>query len=230
MTGIGICGRCGAARVIGQGVCSSCGAPADGRGSVAGGVSHTAVPEQTSARSAVASSAQPLATEAPPVEHELSRTQFSPHTILTQLKVTLVVTNRRVIVHRPNTLFGIFQCGYVERFSSLAKVAEVTSGDQLSSRKIASGVVCALLAIMMFASQVMPGAIGIVIGLVLLGLAVFEFASARTRGVFVRNVGGGVLAAPAGRMDGSELDRAKQSIEHAVLRYGVTSVASTARE
>ena len=59
---------------------------------------------------------------------------MTPH-----LKTTVTVTDRRVIVHRPQTIFGFIERGYLLEETPLRHVTEVTSGNTTSTRHITYG-------------------------------------------------------------------------------------------
>lgn len=138
------------------------------------------------------------------------RADFSPYLVMSHLRVTMLLTDRRVIVQRPHTLFGFVPRGYSEQSSPVDAVCEVISGEQVSSRKIASGAFFGLFGLYLLFG--LGGPVGILLGLVLLGCAAFQILSSQSMGVFVRNHGAGILAAPAGRAERAEVDRAKLAL------------------
>lgn len=150
-------------------------------------------------------------------ERPLYRASFSPHLLLTHLKVSLVVTNRRVIVQEPHTLFGVIAHGYAEHSSRHEVIAEVVAGDRLSSRKFVWGAGAALFALYALAQLGGLGAFGVLLALALLVAAAAMFLTARVNGVFLRNTGGGLLVAPAGRQQRALVDEAKAAINEILM-------------
>lgn len=126
-------------------------------------------------------------------------TLFSPHLILSHLKVTLVVTDRRVVVRRPNTIFGAIPLGFIEKSTPIRHVSQVTVGEEVSTKKLLYGIGAVLSGLLsLFGGAFAAGPTGILLGLIMLPLAAYFFLTARELGIWVRNHGAGVLLAPAG--------------------------------
>jgi hypothetical protein len=158
-------------------------------------------------------------------ERILFRTQFTPHLILSHLKVSVVATNKRLVVQEPNTLFGVISQGYLEKASPLSTITQITAGNAMSGRKLVGGAVSVLAALYFFLG--LPG-YGIIVGLALLALAAFLFLSARTVGIFFHNFGGGVLAAPAGHREEPAVEHAKRRINDLLFADAPTPQESPA--
>ena len=63
---------------------------------------------------------QPVLVEGETVRFQ---TQFTPHVIFSHLKTTVTITDRRVVVHHPNQLFGVIPSGYLQEEIPLRHVA-----------------------------------------------------------------------------------------------------------
>lgn len=147
--------------------------------------------------------------------------QFSPNMILTHLKVSVVLTDQRVIVRRPNTLFGIIPKGYSESSSPLRHISQVSAGEFFSSRFLIYAAVLILTGLSaLFGGAVISGGIGVVIGLIFIGLGVFFFMKAHTIGIAFRNHGAGVLSAEASKTERARVEIAKQAINSLLFGFG----------
>lgn len=74
--------------------------------------------------------------------------QYSPNLIFKHLRSTLAITDRRVVVQSPSTIFDIFPVDMSETTSPLHAVADVSAGDHQSTRKIAMGAVATIMALL----------------------------------------------------------------------------------
>ncbi|QBS40225.1 hypothetical protein [Nocardia sp. CS682] len=154
-------------------------------------------------------------------------TQFSPHLILSHLKVGLVVTDRRVVVHRPNTIFAVIPRGSLEQATPLGKVSEIAVGEAVSTRHLVFGAGSLLVALLsLFSAPATSGVAGFVLGLVLLGVSAYLFSTARQFGIWVRNQGGGVLRAPAGHHERRLVNAARNCLETLIFGNGPAGSAS----
>lgn len=64
-----------------------------------------------------------------PGEQVIRHIDFTPRLILTYLKTTMILTNRRVVVSSPNTLFGFIPHGYSVHAAPLETVTDVACGN-----------------------------------------------------------------------------------------------------
>ncbi len=138
--------------------------------------------------------------------------QFSPNLILTHLKTTLVVTDRRVIVNHPNTVFGVFPKGYTESTSALSDISEVTTGEIHSGREMTYGVGACLVGVMMLFLGIMGSAASFVFGLVLLIVGALLIIGAGSTGISFLNTGGGRLVAVGGKNDRHHVEAAGREV------------------
>ncbi|MCX2963145.1 hypothetical protein [Gordonia aquimaris] len=137
--------------------------------------------------------------------------QFTPRTFVTHAKTTVTVTDRRVIVHDPHLLFGIFRHGFIQHEAPLRHVSRLSLGTKASGRRMFYGAVSIVLALTFFATAASLGVssgLGLLLGLVFLGIAVFMFITANTTGIFFDTTGGGVLVAAGNKSELPEMHRA----------------------
>ncbi|WP_107658208.1 variant leucine-rich repeat-containing protein [Nocardia suismassiliense] len=154
-------------------------------------------------------------------------THFSPHLILSHLKVGLVVTDRRVVVHRPNTIFAVIPHGSLEQATPLGKVSEIAVGEAVSTRHLVYGAGSLLVALLaLFSAPAISGVTGFVLGLALLGVSAYFFSTARQFGIWVRNQGGGVLRAPAGHHERRLINAAQNCLETLIFGNDVAESTS----
>lgn len=142
---------------------------------------------------------------------------FSPNLILKHLKVELMLTDKRVVVRSPNTIFGLIPLGYLERSAPLDKVAEVAAGESVSTRKLVYGGLAALFGLLTFVSTgigIGGAALSLLIGLCAWGFAAYCFLTAHVIGISFRNCGAGVLSAPASRSERPQVEQARAHIHH----------------
>ncbi|MFC7961315.1 variant leucine-rich repeat-containing protein [Rhodococcoides kroppenstedtii] len=147
--------------------------------------------------------------------------QFSPNILLTHLKTGVVVTDKRVIVRRPNTVLGLVPLGFTDSTSPLTQVTEVTATETISGRKLVSGLFCLFVSLILFVNSDFIGFTGeqsVLLGLILIGVALYLFATAYRIGLIFRNQGSGELLARTARGERRELESSKAHID--VLLFG----------
>ncbi|MEV6554992.1 hypothetical protein AB0M22_04690 [Nocardia sp. NPDC051756] len=152
-------------------------------------------------------------------------TQFSPFLILTHLKITLAVTDRRVVVRRPNTIFAVIPRGFFEQATPLTQVSEIAAGEAVSTPHLFFGTGSLLAGLLSLFGVLIPDVAGRLIGLVLLGISAYLLLTSMHIGIWVRNHGGGVLRAPAGRNERRLVDEARQCLD--ALLFGDTATVSS---
>ncbi|MCH5643968.1 MULTISPECIES: hypothetical protein [unclassified Gordonia (in: high G+C Gram-positive bacteria)] len=136
------------------------------------------------------------------------QTQFTPHMILTHLKTTVTITDRRVMVHRPHQLFGVIPSGYLLEEAPLRHISNVTSGSATSTRRVLYGLSSLGMALFFFFSSYSElGRFVIVLGLIFLVIAVVCFATAHSNGVVFHSTGGGILAAHGARSETPQIQQ-----------------------
>ncbi|NMM88184.1 hypothetical protein B2J88_28145 [Rhodococcus sp. SRB_17] len=143
--------------------------------------------------------------------------QFCPNMILTHLTTTVTLTDKRIIVRRPNTLFGIIPMGYNEHSSPIGHIAQVSAGESFSSKMLAGGAMSTLFALYAF---IMPTPIGVLIGLVLLAIAIVLFLKAHSLAFVIRNSGAGTLVAQAAKSERNKVAYAQAAIRDLLFGDG----------
>ncbi|MDL9948665.1 hypothetical protein QSJ19_24380 [Gordonia sp. ABSL11-1] len=139
--------------------------------------------------------------------------QFTPHFILTHIKSTVTITDRRVIVHHPHLLFGFIRHGYIQHEAPLRHVSQISTGNATSTRRIVYGVAALFVALWALAAGgAYSPALGVLVGLLFLGIAVVMFLTANTTGIFFHSTGGGRLTAAGARSELPEIQRAANEI------------------
>lgn len=144
---------------------------------------------------------------------------FCPNMILTHLTTTVVLTDKRIIVRRPNTLFGIIPVGYNEHSTPVGQIAQISAGESFSSKLIAAAAGCLLVALYGFVLP-SPTTIPKLLALLLLAIAVFLFFKAHNLGLVIRNTGAGVLAAAAARSERNKLAYVQATIRDLLFGDG----------
>ena len=139
--------------------------------------------------------------------------RFTPHLILTHLKVEVVITDSRVIVRRPNTLFGLVPLGYYEQTSPIEHISEFSAGESFSGTRLAAGVAAVLLGLSLIGFGIMGVAgLSTVLALVFIGGGAYLVASAHSVGLVFRNHGAGLLTAGASRNERPQVEQARRNI------------------
>lgn len=147
---------------------------------------------------------------------------FSPNVILKHLTVTLTVTDRRVIVRQPNTIFGLIPLGYLESTSGLHHIAGVTAGESFSTRRVLYGAAAIIFGLfaLLGGSFLAGSVISALLGVVLIVFGVYLLAKVHEIGISFRNAGGGALFAPAGRSERARVDQARNHINYLLFGPG----------
>lgn len=90
--------------------------------------------------------------DAPPIhllpgEKVLRTSQFTPRLILVHLKTTMVLTDQRLVVSRPMTIFWVFPHGYSVISAPLWEITDVSCGDRRETGGVTSYVAYSLVLI-----------------------------------------------------------------------------------
>lgn len=93
---------------------------------------------------------------------------FSPNIVLSWLKTTIVVTNRRIVYKQPNTLAGIIPLGYAESSMPIGAVAGVSVNVKFKALRAILGAFVALVSLGVFSASAFVGIVLLVIGVLLL--------------------------------------------------------------
>ncbi|UEA57821.1 hypothetical protein LK459_14530 [Gordonia otitidis] len=138
--------------------------------------------------------------------------QFSPRLILKHIKTTVTVTNRRVVVHEPHVIFGFIEHGHYLGEIPLRHVAQISTGNTTSSRRLMIGTACVLLGVVFFMSGLALGASGspfaVLLALILIVAGVIFFATAHSNGIVFRSTGGSALVAHGSKSELPQIDHA----------------------
>lgn len=84
-----------------------------------------------------------------PDEHVVDHVEFTPRLFMRHLKVTMILTSRRLYVSEPNTILGFIPHGYAMHAAHLADVSDVQTGSQLKTSR--SGLKFGLLGVVLLA-------------------------------------------------------------------------------
>lgn len=64
-----------------------------------------------------------------PGEQVIRHAEFTPRLILVYLKTSMILTNRRLVVSSPNTIFGFIPHGYSVQSAPLSAISDVACGN-----------------------------------------------------------------------------------------------------
>ncbi len=249
------CPACAAPVASGSRFCTGCGSPLEAPTAV---IQRADDAESTMPRQSVApappqvTSAVPAATQAAPSvtsaasvvppspastlpalallpgETILHDESFSPSMILPHLKSRIVLTNVRVIGHRPNTLFGVIPFGYFASSAPLSAIEQVDSGVRTRTRRLVWGAVLVLLGFLEIVGAGLLSSmldlfdsgrgVAIFFGLILLAIGVVLILSAKIVGVFATTGSESVWAAGRGH-EQARLETTAQVITEAVISH-----------
>lgn len=122
---------------------------------------------------------------------------FTPSPLLRHIKTGLAVTNDRVIVRHPQYMFFIIRVGHAESSVPIPQICNVTTGRQLSQRRIIYAAIAGFTGLFTLMSLPMAGgfmgAIGLLIALVLFGFTGFQVWMARSLALIVAHGGGDAI-------------------------------------
>lgn len=137
--------------------------------------------------------------------------RFTPHPIMQHLKTRVMLTNRRTIVHSPNTVMGFIPLGYHITSAPNEAVDRVMYGTKVRGRRMAGGAALVLYGLLGLltsssysAQSLMPfnGAVRVIWALMMMGIGAYLLATARTVGITFDTGGEGMTFAGG---KGSEL-------------------------
>lgn len=87
-----------------------------------------------------------------PAETAIKWAEFHPHLVFKHLDQSIVVTDKRVVVRVPRTVFSVFILGYFERSVTWDNVDTVVSGRGVDSKRLIMGSIVLAFALMFFVS------------------------------------------------------------------------------
>lgn len=139
-----------------------------------------------------------------PGEKGIYSISFRPNLLLFWLKSTFLITNKRIAVKAPNTIFGVIPLGYEENAMPMGSVAGVTSSVEVKAgRLIGFGLLSLLFLALTFSD-------GFSFFFFLLFLIFGALAgNAILAGLTVTNNGGGKSTATVSILDKAALDQFK---------------------
>ncbi|MBK6885396.1 MAG: zinc ribbon domain-containing protein [Tetrasphaera sp.] len=150
-----------------------------------------------------------------PGERQLYEVTFAPKLLAPHLLTYLTVTDKRIIVRHPNTLFGFFPLGYLVSSAPHSSVEQVDSGMHMSSRHLVAGALALMSALFSLAwgASSSEGMLFFVVALVA-GLALL--LTAKKVGVLIHTGGAHLVALARGSQQADAL-AAAQIVNRLVL-------------
>lgn len=171
-----------------------------------------------------------------PSERVIHQALFSPRLILKHLKVTVILTNRRVYMSEPHTLFGVIPHGGYANSVPLDAVSDVSVGNETSTRRMMTGGVAMVFGLffaligLQFGRASGPEGFfgGLIVFLLFVIVGVVIIISARSLALRVRSFGGLSSFAPAGSSERAQLEILAQMILAQMLEARSEAAASGA--
>ncbi|MDO4928782.1 MAG: hypothetical protein Q3976_06970 [Corynebacterium sp.] len=117
-----------------------------------------------------------------------------PNLALFWLTTTMVVTNKRILVRYPNTIFGIFPLGYEERSMPLGSIAGITSSLKAHGARLVIFGLLAFVGLLLMSNSA-------VLGLILFVFFALCAINAVGTSLDVTNNGGGVTGVRVSFLD-----------------------------
>ncbi len=143
-------------------------------------------------------------------ESILREAWFSPKILFPHLQTLVLLTDQRVVIRHPHTIFGMIPLGYWETSAKLSAVSTIGAGTRVRTERLLMGAVGVLFgAFQLFSSfgYYGAGAWGLLMALVIFGVSAYLLVSARVTGLIVFSDGESFAAAARG----SELPRVEQT-------------------
>ncbi|MDI9602983.1 MAG: zinc-ribbon domain-containing protein [Acidobacteriota bacterium] len=155
-----------------------------------------------------------------PQERQLYEASFAPKLLAPHLLTYLTVTDKRVIVRHPNTIFGFVPLGYFMSSAPHSSVQQVDSGMNMRSTKVLGGG-AALLMGLWFIFSAFGGYRGVdpvslLMGLIIGGAGIAVLLTAKAVGVFI-HTGGAAMHALARGNQLAEVQRSAQTVTALLL-------------
>jgi hypothetical protein len=155
-----------------------------------------------------------------PHERQLYEATFAPKLLAPHLLTYLTVTDKRIIVRHPNTIFGFVPLGYFMSSAPHSSVEQVDSGMNMHSTKVLGGGAALLSGLWLILTS-FGGYQGVAAGVLLMGLIIggLGFAlllTAKAVGVFI-HTGGAAMHAFARGNQLAEVQRSAQTVTALLL-------------
>lgn len=169
-----------------------------------------------------------------PGEQSLFAADFTASPILRHIKTGVVVTQDRVVMRYPQFILAFIRVGHAESSCPIRKLSKVTVGRTLSRSRVFKALVFgglgSMLAMSGLASLTVSiiGALMMLAGLVLLGVAAFQLWMARSLGLTVINDGGSVLHVDVEKAEYQDMVTAGQLIQELMLGMSAATPSAPA--
>ncbi|KQB83097.1 hypothetical protein [Corynebacterium oculi] len=151
-----------------------------------------------------------------PGEKGLYARKFRPTLTLFWLRTTMVVTNKRILIRYPNTVFGIIPLGFEEMAMPVGSVAGVTTSQKVKFGQLLFSGLLALVFVLVGFGQI-AGNVGL--GFILILLGGFFTASALnaiSSSFAVTNSGGGRNECTVSILDKDKLTQFKNKVNEII--------------
>ena len=171
-----------------------------------------------------------------PAEAGIRWAEFHPHLVFKHLDQSIVVTDKRVVVRVPRTVFSVFILGYLERSVTWDNVDTVVSGRGVDTKRLVVGSIMLMFALMLLVSgggYLFMGTMGVgifqallTLAFGLIGLLVVLSAFGRVVGVITSS--GQALLVDVGGSEGLEMEATASLLKIASAQRTEPTVAPTA--
>lgn len=142
-----------------------------------------------------------------PGEQGLEARKVRPNLVLFWLNTTLMITNKRIAVKYPNSLFGIIPLGFEENSMPMGSIAGVQTSLRVKIWRVILGGILALWCLVEFLDALSDGDVGVAF---LWGLATAFFAAIALTGIqsglVITNNGGGKIRLGVSFLDKQPLE------------------------
>lgn len=146
---------------------------------------------------------------------------FTPSPLLRHIKTGLAVTNDRVIVRHPQYMFFIIRVGHAESSVPIRQICNVTTGRQLSQRRVMYAGIAGFTGLFTLMSLPMTGnifgAVSLLLALALFGFAAFQAWMARSLALIVAHGGGGTIRVDVDKNEHQTMLEADSVIQRLVV-------------
>ena len=158
-----------------------------------------------------------------PGEEPRFAADFTPSPLLRHIKAGLVVTGDRVIVRYPQYMLFVIRVGHAESSIPIKHVCSVTTGRQLSQRRVMYGGIAGVSGLFLLMSSLpmlamsFLAAIMLLFALVLLAFAALQAWLARGLALIVGHGGGGAIRVEVDKAEYQDMLEADRLIQRLVV-------------
>ncbi|MDO4609744.1 hypothetical protein [Corynebacterium sp.] len=152
-----------------------------------------------------------------PGEKGLFAREFSPSLIMFYLRTNMMVTNRRVVIRRPNTILGLIPVGYEERSMPIGAISGATASMSVKAGQLIICVICALLCLLLIGDADGGAKLFFV---VLLILFIVWTISAIVSKLILTNSGGGIAETSVSFAENAKLEEFKNQLNEYLYSAG----------